>query len=126
MSKAIERLALEAMQSAESAVAREAARRTGGLPVHSDMGGVVVLLPTGAVLIFDPEAEAVTGANKNWSTLALVRAAKQFAELRELAPKRPVDAADCEQCCGAGLVLGTIDCGQCFGTGWISKEWSAD
>jgi hypothetical protein len=99
----------------------QAAAATGGLPVHADAGGVLVIDRAGSVLHYDPDAgTALQVTDVRWQTLALSKAARMFPELESLRPLRPSAAVDCPQCGGSGVVLGTTDCGRCFTTGWIT------
>ena len=115
---AIERLAREAASPAGPEVTREAARRTGGVPVHADLGGVLVVAVDGSVLHYDPETDTVSAADERWRSLARAKAARLFPELRSLAPQRPFGSVACDQCGGSGEILGGMDCGACLGVGW--------
>jgi hypothetical protein len=118
VSMAIRRLGREAQVSG-SDVVREAARRTGGLPVWSDMGGVLVLMPTTEVVQYDPETGTSAPVHDlRWIHVSLVKAARSHAELVSLAPARPADAVECTQCGGSGRLFDTLDCSQCMGAGW--------
>lgn len=116
---AIERLSREAAAGASLPEAREAAARTGGVPVHADLGGVLVLATDGSVLHYDPEGGRVSPVEDiRWQLLALVKAARAFPDLRQLRPGMPDTAVACERCGGRGVILGDLDCGACFGIGW--------
>jgi hypothetical protein len=120
LAEALERLSREAATSAEPGVARDAARATGGLPVQCDMGGVLLLTPTGAVLHYDPEGGTIAPVSDDrWRTAAFVKAARKHPELTRLFPTKPSGAAICAQCSGSGRMFGTLDCGNCMGTGWL-------
>jgi hypothetical protein len=106
--------------SGKTEAERAAAQATGGLPVYSDMGGVLVIAPDLRVLVYDPEVLASKEADAHWRRVALVRAAEKFPELRSLMPQRPSDAEDCKACQGKGTVLKfQVTCGKCGGTGWV-------
>jgi hypothetical protein len=121
-SQAIERLAAEAARPSEPSATQSAARKTGGVPVYADLGGVVTITPGGAVLVFDPDKDTVTSADDRLKTLAFARAARRFPDLSALAPPRVADATDCPQCGGSGVILDGMDCGICLGTGWIANK----
>lgn len=116
---AIRRL-IAAAEKSESAVTAEAARATGGLPVHVDMGGALVVTPKGDVVQYDFETRATSVPDNKWRTLALSKAARRFSELKDLAPSRPSNAITCPDCGGSGSIHGT-DCFECLGTGWIER-----
>ena len=117
---ALARLTAEARTDATVDVAREAAVATGGLPVHCDMGGVLVVTAGGDVNYYDPEHKTTSRvADSRWRTLALVKAARNHPELASLRPAMPVDAMACTSCSGTGRVFEVADCGQCMGTGWL-------
>jgi hypothetical protein len=116
----IRRLSKEVAESDQSIPARQAAERTGGVPVYSDIGGTLVVAPNGDVLHFDPDTESVRPVTEDrWRNLALARAAKRFPELVVLAPLRPPDATTCPACGGLGVVLGSVGCAECTGLGWV-------
>ena len=120
---AIGRLSQEAAAGGSPSEAREAAARTGGVPVHTDLGGVLVLAPDGSVLHYDPDSGQVNPvADDRWRVLALVKAARKFPELQPLRPRRPATAVACPQCGGDGVVLGGVDCGVCSGIGWTVES----
>jgi hypothetical protein len=118
MRQIIGRLSHEAAVGASPSVDRDAAARTGGVPVYADMGGVLVIMPDCSVLYYNPETDRVNPVDDCWRVVALVKAAKKFRELQQLRPVRPDNAVTCAQCGGEGVVLGRLDCGVCFGTGW--------
>jgi hypothetical protein len=109
---------LAAQPSSPSAI-REIALATGGLPVHVDIGGALVLAADGTILTYDSESKTAVAAEYPWTMRALVKAAKKFPELSELAPSRPASAHDCTVCAGSGIVEGVGGCGKCHGNGWI-------
>jgi hypothetical protein len=120
----IQQLAERASTHEDDPDLRQAAARTGGLPVYADLGGVLVLTPAGTVLRYDPETGRSTDESESrWKALALTRAARRFSQLAALRPPRPDrGAVICPQCDGAGEVLGNVDCGVCFGRGWIFSD----
>jgi hypothetical protein len=121
LANVVGRLSEEAAQSTSSPDIREAIRRTGGVPVYADMGGVLLITREGDVWQYDHESVAVgVELEERWRQLALARAARHFPDLRGLAPQRPAGAIDCPSCGGAGVIMETLDCGVCSSTGWIS------
>jgi hypothetical protein len=115
----IRRLSRHMAEHAASEFARKAAALTGGVPVYSDMGGTLVVEPTGEVLLFDHDTGTVKSPGEpKWTLAALAKAAERFPELAALAPVRPPDAGTCPACGGSGLIL-SIDCGTCMGLGWL-------
>jgi hypothetical protein len=115
---ALSRLCEEATHDVAEEV-RRVAILTGGLPVWSDMGGVLILKPDGSVLEYDKEEGTVRPASERSHTLALVEAALKHPELRALGPERPPEAHTCPQCSGSGVVMGNVVCGVCMRTGWL-------
>jgi hypothetical protein len=120
IAEVLRQLSLDAASTAVSEEARQAAKATGGLPVLTDMGGVLVLTPAGEVFHYEPERGIAKQADERWRTLALVKAALKHPELRALMPERPPTAMMCNACHGTGVILGTMDCGTCMGTGWLT------
>lgn len=119
----VRHLAEVAALRAEPAEEQRAARNTGGVPVYSDMGGVLVITADIRVLHFDPEQDVAHPVeDERWRTIALASAAKKFPELASLLPPTPSGAPTCHQCAGRGVLLGTIRCGQCLGLGWTAAE----
>jgi len=117
----ISRLSNEVAAADSSSYIREAAVRTGGVPVYADMGGVLVVAPDGSTLHYEPASRKIDAfVEERWRLLALVRAARKYPELSELRPARPETARSCRQCGGTGLVVGQVDCGVCDGTGWTA------
>jgi hypothetical protein len=74
--------------------ARRAAIATGGLPVVSSTGGEYLLRPDASVVWWDAEAGTCEPADAAWRTIALVRAAERYEELRFLRPARPPEAVE--------------------------------
>ncbi len=117
---ALARLSVAARTNATVDVAREAAVATGGLPVHCDMGGVLVVTASGEVNYYDPERRITSPVtDSRWRTLALVKAARNHPELVSLRPVMPVEAIACARCSGTGRLFAIADCGECMGTGWL-------
>lgn len=122
LSETIARLANEARTASSQGTFCDAAALTGGLPVYEDLGGVLVLMPDGSVQSYDPDRRiAIPVFEGRWVIAALVKAAKRYRELASLHPSRPQDGVTCEQCRGAGTLVGDLDCGRCMGTGWTKN-----
>jgi len=117
LAAAVRRLSAEAAADTSDPGTREVLKRTGGVPVYQDMGGVLIVTPSGQVLAYDPESGAVVEPEPRWERLALVRAARRFPELEGLMPERPETSVECHACGGSGAKMG-LPCGVCFGTGW--------
>jgi hypothetical protein len=117
----IEKLSKRIESSALDTDQRNAAAVTGGVPVYSDMGGVLVLNRDLTVSRYDPDDGSIKQASAEWRMLAL-RRAQLFPELSSLAPQRLADAADCPSCHGIGSILGGMLCGTCVGSGWLAPE----
>lgn len=118
LDEVVRRLSSEAASSATLPEAREAALSTGGVPVFADVGGVFVLAVDGTILYYDYDLHtARPEEDHRWRTLALVHAARNFTELRLVAPVRSEFDINCSECNGEGTLFG-FDCGRCFGTGW--------
>jgi hypothetical protein len=101
-------------------VERDAAVVTNGLPVYSDMGGVLVLTTSGSVLHYDPETRDVSSVkDSRWRTVAFIKAATRYRELQSLMPVRPAASNTCPACGVDGMIFERVDCGTCMGTGWV-------
>lgn len=101
----------------------DAARATGGVPVHMDLGGVLVIDRWEAVVSYDPDDGTIAPvSDARWRTLALVKAAEKFPDLRELAPGPPSNAVVCGTCEGSGVLMGDVNCGVCLARGWLVTE----
>jgi hypothetical protein len=117
----IRQLSSEAQQESSSQEQRTAALRTGGVPVYEDMGGILIVMPQGVVMHYDPEHQRATPVtDERWRTVAYVQAARRFPRLSGLLPSRPEGAPTCESCSGTGKVHG-VDCGRCAGLGWVRR-----
>lgn len=116
----IERLVRAVAESPDTPEAyRNAARQTGALPVHCDMGGCLAIAPDGEIVEFDPETESVQPVRDEvWRRRALVKAARRYEALRDLQPQKPADARACAACGGQGVVVDDLDCAECAGLGW--------
>jgi hypothetical protein len=122
MASAIRKLAEQSKRSETDPDLREAAVRTGGLPVYADLGGILLLTPEARVLRYDPEMASVAEVTEErWKALALARAARKFPGLESLRPQA-VNAVTCQECHGEGVILGDVDCGTCFGLGWLADS----
>ncbi len=115
---AIQRLSAAAA-SAALPEERMAAAASGGVPVHVDVGGVLVVCVNG-VQAFDPATGSLRHVTDEWATTALVKAARRFPELASLLPQKPLSASSCSACQGTGSILGVLTCASCSGIGWIA------
>ncbi len=116
----IERLVRVVATSADAPEAyRDAARQTGALPVHCDMGGCLAMTPDGDIIEFDPETQSIRPVrDAAWTRRALVKAARRYDELADLLPQKPRDARVCAACGGQGVLVAGFDCAECGGLGW--------
>jgi hypothetical protein len=100
-------------------VSQSAASATAGLPVYSDLGGILAITPEGVVRLYDPETGSVSDvADERWRRVALVSASEKHPSLADLLPARPTHAAACGACEGTGKFRSSI-CRVCSGLGWI-------
>jgi len=116
----IRRLTEEARRSGRWDWEREAAARTGGLPVYATMGGILVIRPDGTVVwMLDDSGTVEEVREEGWRLVALTHAVQKYPELKSLAPVRPAGATECKACGGRGWVLlESVVCGDCSSTGW--------
>ena len=109
---------------AQRANHHEQALATGGVPVYSDLGGVICITPGGLVRFYDWETHLIRDMHEPaWIEVALVRASALFPTLRALAPVRPHASRECSVCGGRGQLYLNSVCSTCHGRGW---ERSAD
>jgi hypothetical protein len=99
----------------------QAVRRSNGLPVYGDLGGVIALTASGEFVVYDSNAETVTPVEEGlWADIALASLGKHYPDLHDLLPARPADAAVCPNCGGSGWTMdGRLFCGRCRGLGWL-------
>ncbi len=113
--RAIERLGRIAASDATNPELQTAATQAPGLPVHHDMGGILVLRSDGSIAHYDPETERLSEVEDDdkgrWRTYALIQASRKFPELSQIHPRRPDGATACDSCGGAGKLFDTVDCG---------------
>jgi hypothetical protein len=83
------RLLTEVANQSSSPDEREAIAARGGLPVYSDMGGVLVVLDDASVLEYSPETGTVRSPEELWRVLALAQAARKHPSLAALMPVKP-------------------------------------
>ena len=100
---------------------RDAVVATGGLAIHSDLGGVLCVLPDGRVSSYGLlDGRAAIVEDIHWVRFALKRAGEKFPQLAPLIPARPVDARNCLSCASTGfLQTYGMHCAKCFGQGWF-------
>src|SRR5688572_25819684 len=103
---AVQRLSSQQADDSTSQDAQRAARRTGGVVVHEDMNGVLVLMPDASAMIVEHETGLVQIADERWRLMALVKGARQFTSLKRWAPVKPSGAKSCPACNGTGSILG--------------------
>ena len=97
--------------------------KTGGVPVYSDLGGVLLIDPEMTVLELDTETGALrVVSDAAWRRVAFSCAARTFPLLAELMPQRPQGAVPCGQCMESGCLLGEVTCGKCHGLGWLDPS----
>ena len=101
---------------------RELAKSTGCLPVYADMGGTLLLSPSGEITCFDHGTDEIGPANDaGWESIARMFAAERFPDLADIRPVRPSEAVDCPNCGGTGRATQfKILCGNCNATGWTA------
>jgi hypothetical protein len=99
----------------------QAARRTNGLPVYGDLGGVIALTPGGELISYSEETDTITPVQEGlWQDVALAYLGRRYPDLRELLPERPAQASACPSCSGSGWMMdGRLFCRLCRGLGWI-------
>jgi len=99
----------------------EATRRTNGLPVYGDVGGIIAVTLSGELVLYNSESEAVTPVQEElWVDVALASLGKHYPELGELLPARPAHASVCPNCSGSGWMMdGRLFCRRCRGLGWV-------
>ena len=101
----------------------------GGITLYADIGGAIILRPSGDFVCVDLAGGRIgEEVDEGWRTIALVAGALDHPVLRELLPKKPREANDCDQCDGTGrITLGLQErcalafCGQCKGLGWTDS-----
>jgi len=109
---------------AATALYKEVALATGGLPVYADIGGALAITPEGEIRLYDHETKAISASvDAKWRRVALTHAAEKYPPLAELRPVKPADAIGCPQCNGTGRLLNELlRCAACVGTGWLYRE----
>jgi hypothetical protein len=97
------------------------ARRTNGLPVYGDLGGVIALTLSGEFVLYGDNSDTVAPVQESlWEDVALASLGKHYPDLRELLPDRPADATVCPNCSGTGWMMGgRLFCRMCRGLGWV-------
>jgi len=98
------------------------ARRTNGLPVYGDLGGVIALTSSGDLVLYDFEKETVTPVRDDfWQEVGIAYLGRHYPQVRDLLVPRPAHARACPDCSGSGWVLdGRMYCRSCRGSGWVA------
>jgi hypothetical protein len=109
---------------AATALCKEVALATGGLPVYADIGGALAITPEGEIRLHDHETKELSASvDAKWRRVALTHAAEKYPSLADLRPVKPADAIGCPQCDGTGRLLNNrLRCAACVGTGWLYRE----
>lgn len=109
---------------AATALDKQVALATGGLPVYADIGGAIAITPEGEFRSYDHETTEVSASvDAKWRRVALTHAAEKYPSLAALRPMKPSDAIGCPQCHGTGRLLkDLLRCATCVGTGWLYRE----
>jgi hypothetical protein len=99
---------------------RKLAEQTNALPAYADIGGIILLYPSGDLVLYDDCGMKPEPVNdRTWENIALISVADQYPQLADLRPVRPNDSPDCTACAGRGRVTRhELLCGVCGGTGW--------
>ena len=110
-------------------------KEAGGITLFATIGAEAFLRPDGSVWYYQAvdwvnsdECEWREGqGNDRWA--ALVLGSKRMPELKELLPRRPPNAPNCQRCSGRGEILVNrqadgqdrgIICPDCGALGWIA------
>jgi hypothetical protein len=103
------------------AIRQAAAQRAGGMPVYCDIGGCIVIKPSGMVVTYDLDKEEVKDVvDARWMRAACASAAEQYPEFRKLMPRPSPSAITCGVCGGSGTTTPLlVRCGRCLGLGWL-------
>jgi hypothetical protein len=109
---------------AATALYKDVAFATGGLPVYADIGGALAITPEGEIRLYDHETKEVSASvDAKWRRVALTHAAEKYPSLADLRPVTPADAIGCPHCNGTGRLLNErLRCATCVGTGWLYRE----
>jgi hypothetical protein len=124
---AIRQLIADHLSGPEGPVSHENIRRAQALPVYSDIGGTLLLTPTGEILRspIDSTGSPTPEPDLRWRLLALVRAADKYPQLMQLRPIPDQDSTQCLVCTGNGSInVGRVVaiCGTCHGLGWRRQD----
>ena len=117
----VSRLSREAAENAVSDDDRAVAAATMGVPVYSDMGGTLVVMPDGSVQRYNHDIRAMFVADEFWRVIAMNHAIRKYPELRVLADEPLVEVV-CSDCKGSGMRAGVVRCVRCVGTGFVYFE----
>ena len=85
------------------------------------MGGVIALTLSGEFVLYNPESDAVAPVrDRLWNDVGLASLGRQYPDLGELLPRRPVHSSICPNCSGSGWMMdGRLFCPMCRGSGWL-------
>lgn len=102
---------------------RNVAREKQFLPVVYDMGGFLVILMTGQIGWIDIAPPHAWKEESDPKIIRMVNfaASEKYSELKDLRPKRPENALNCQVCKGEGKIEHPSNgflC-MCGGLGWL-------
>ena len=107
--------------------AAAALREHDAVYLFGTIGSEAVLQRNGDVRVFAaeqwPASDAYTDhiATPRERIACIAIGARRTPEFRELLPRRPMEAVDCAQCAGAGIMgAHGVLCAECAGLGWRS------
>lgn len=119
VSKKIRELIAGIEKKGEESISKEVAEAAGALLVYAGWGGALAVTPEGEVFLYDYDTKLRSSPEENWRFFTLMKAARKFPELQDLAPPRPSAAVNCSSCGGRGVLFEKYDCGDCWASGWI-------
>jgi len=120
MRRAVERRHAQLVAEPVDSIRREVARVARGLPVYCDIGGCIVIQPSGEIVQYTLDTGTVTSVvDPRWARVGCASAAEEYPEFAALKPRRPFDAMTCPACHGVGVLTElNVRCGTCMGLGW--------
>ena len=99
------------------------------IDLYGGPGGGHSLRSDGFVLqwVCDTELEYEVELNPGWCIGALVIGSERIPELKEILPRRPEGARNCDDCSGQGFTdlpnaPRFLLCQSCWGLGWCDRE----